>query len=97
MKLQAWITCSGNKASSAIYCESCKKPIDYYQKMVINARNQMNFQQEKLLQKNIEVKKYEKMKEKGLLQIFRTVETWMKQNKWMISLFNISCIEEFRC
>lgn len=40
------------------------KTINHYQKMVINARNHMNFHQEKLTQKNIEVKKYEKMKEK---------------------------------
>lgn len=43
-----------------------EKTIDHYQKMVANARNQMNFQQEKLMEKNIEVKKYEKMQEKDL-------------------------------
>ena len=32
--------------------------------MVVHARNQMNFYQEKLMQKNIEVKKYEVLKEK---------------------------------
>ena len=35
----------------------------------MNARNQMNFYQEKLMQKNIEVKKYEKMKEKDKVDI----------------------------
>ena len=35
----------------------------------------MHFHQEKLMQKNIEVKKYEKMKEKGKLEFLRGVET----------------------
>ncbi|WP_026585534.1 flagellar export protein FliJ [Bacillus sp. J33] len=43
-----------------------EKSIGHYQKMVANARSQMNFQQEKLMEKNIEVKKYEKMKERDL-------------------------------
>ncbi|MFD2443523.1 flagellar export protein FliJ [Bacillus sp. CGMCC 1.16607] len=42
-----------------------EKTIEHYQKMVMNARNRMNFLQEKLLEKNIEVKKYVKMKEKS--------------------------------
>ncbi|WP_442599499.1 flagellar export protein FliJ [Neobacillus sp. D3-1R] len=41
-----------------------EKTIEHYQKMVMNARNRMNFLQEKLQEKNIEVKKYTKMKEK---------------------------------
>jgi flagellar FliJ protein len=41
--------------------------IDHYQKLVQNARNQMLFYQEKLMEKNIEVKKYEIMKEKDRL------------------------------
>ena len=44
-----------------------QKTIDHDQKMVVNARNQMNFYQEKLMQKNIEVKKYEMLKEKDKL------------------------------
>lgn len=41
-----------------------EKTIQHYQKMVINARNRMNLRQEKLMEKNIEVKKYEKIREK---------------------------------
>lgn len=37
--------------------------IDYYQQMVIHARNQMEFHRERLLEKNVEVKKYEKIKQ----------------------------------
>lgn len=43
-----------------------EKTIQHYQKMVINARNRMNLHQEKLMEKNIEVKKYEKIREKDL-------------------------------
>ncbi|MGP7817504.1 flagellar export protein FliJ [Niallia sp. 01092] len=42
------------------------KLIDHSQKMVVNARNSMNFYQEKLMEKNIEVKKFSKMKEKDV-------------------------------
>ncbi|WP_226643904.1 flagellar export protein FliJ [Mesobacillus subterraneus] len=45
-----------------------EKSIDHYQKVVMNARNIMNFQQVKLMEKNQEVKKYEKIKEKDQLQ-----------------------------
>ncbi len=51
-----------------------QKSIDQYQKMVINARNHMNFNQEKLLQKNIEVKKYVKMKEKSKMEYFEELK-----------------------
>lgn len=45
-----------------------EKSIAHYQKVVMNARNIMNFQQGKLMEKNQEVKKYEKIKEKDHLQ-----------------------------
>lgn len=44
-----------------------QKSIEFYQRMVINARTRMNLFQEKLLEKNVEVKKYEKIKEKDFL------------------------------
>lgn len=44
-----------------------QKSIEFYQKMVINARTRMNLFQEKLMEKNVEVKKYEKIKEKDFL------------------------------
>ncbi|WP_394232530.1 flagellar export protein FliJ [Niallia oryzisoli] len=51
-----------------------QKSIEQYQQMVLNARNHMIFQQEKLMQRNIEVKKYEKMKEKGLREFLDEVK-----------------------
>ncbi|XJZ28499.1 flagellar export protein FliJ [Bacillota bacterium Lsc_1132] len=45
-----------------------QKSIEFYQKMVMNARTRMNLIQEKLMEKNVEVKKYEKIKEKDFLQ-----------------------------
>jgi flagellar protein FliJ len=45
-----------------------EKSIAHYQKVVMNARNIMNYQQVQLMEKNIEVKKYEKIKEKDHLQ-----------------------------
>lgn len=44
-----------------------QKSIEFYQKMVLNARTRMNLFQEKLVEKNVEVKKYEKIKEKDFL------------------------------
>lgn len=41
-----------------------EKTIEHNQKMVVNARNTMSFYQEKLVEKNLEVKKYMKIKEK---------------------------------
>ena len=47
------------------FIHNLQKTIDHDQKVVVHTRNQMNFYQDKLLQKNIEVKKYEVLKEKG--------------------------------
>lgn len=49
------------------FIHNLQKTIDHEQKVVVHTRNQMNFYQDKLLQKNIEVKKYEVLKEKGKL------------------------------
>jgi len=38
------------------------KSIHYYQELVMNARNRMNWCETQLIEKNVEVKKYEKMK-----------------------------------
>jgi flagellar protein FliJ len=45
-----------------------EKSIAHYQKVVMNARNIMNYQQVQLMEKNQEVKKFEKIKEKDHLQ-----------------------------
>ncbi|PTY85886.1 flagellar export protein FliJ, partial [Heyndrickxia sporothermodurans] len=46
------------------FITNLEKSIKHYQDLVINARNQMNWYEQKLQEKNIEVKKYEKLKEK---------------------------------
>jgi flagellar protein FliJ len=51
-----------------------EKMIEHYQKMVVNARNRMLLFQEKLLEKNIEVKKYEKIREKDYLQFTEDIK-----------------------
>ncbi|WP_338452050.1 flagellar export protein FliJ [Niallia oryzisoli] len=56
------------------FIDNLQKSIEQYQQMVQNARNHMLFQQEKLMQKNIEVKKYEKMKEKGLHEFLEEIK-----------------------
>jgi len=61
--------------------ENLKKVIDHQQQIVINTRNQMNFFQEKLKEKNIEVKKYEKIREKDF-ENYQLVEKF-EDNKQM--------------
>ncbi|MCK1996163.1 flagellar FliJ protein [Paenisporosarcina quisquiliarum] len=46
------------------YIEGLQKRIDIIQKEVIQARSKMNWMEEKLLEKSLEVKKFEKIKEK---------------------------------
>ncbi|MBM7603320.1 flagellar FliJ protein [Metabacillus crassostreae] len=46
------------------FVTNIEKTIAHYQKLVSLTRNRMNEQQVKLMQKNIEVKKYEKLKQK---------------------------------
>lgn len=48
------------------FIENHEKTIEHYQKMVINARNRMNLYREKLMDKNVEVKKFEKIREKDM-------------------------------
>lgn len=50
------------------FISNIEKTIEHYQKMVINARNRMLLFQDKLTEKNIEVKKYEKIREKDYLK-----------------------------
>ncbi|MFC5463765.1 flagellar export protein FliJ [Lederbergia graminis] len=51
-----------------------QKTIDHYQRLVINARNTMNFREEQLKESNIEMKKYEKMKEKSYKYYLKMVD-----------------------
>ena len=64
-----------------LFVENLKKVIDHQQQIVINTRNQMNFFQEKLKEKNIEVKKYEKIREKDF-ENYQLVEKF-EDNKQM--------------
>jgi len=47
-----------------LYISNLLETISYWQSKVIASRNEMNFWEEKLLASNIEVKKYEKIKDK---------------------------------
>lgn len=49
----------------ARYIDALDKQIDITQQKVINSRSKMQWYEEQLLEKNIEVKKFEKMKELG--------------------------------
>ena len=46
------------------FMDSLEEMISHYQQEVITARNQMNKSQNMLIEKNVEVKKYEKIREK---------------------------------
>ncbi|MFJ8063821.1 flagellar export protein FliJ [Psychrobacillus sp. NPDC096426] len=50
------------------YIEGLQKRIDVVQKEVIQARSKMNWFEEKLVEKSLEVRKFEKMKEKDFEQ-----------------------------
>ena len=59
------------------FITNLERTISYYQDLVIQARNRMNWCEEKLVDMNVEVKKYEKMKENDLhrfLQMNQQVE-----------------------
>ncbi|EHL76887.1 MULTISPECIES: flagellar export protein FliJ [Bacillus] len=47
-----------------LFISNLEKMIDYQQQLVMNARNRMFWFENQLKEKNIEVKKYEKIKEK---------------------------------
>jgi len=52
------------------YLESLEKKIEKQQIMVNNARNRMQHLQKQLMEKNIEVKKFEKLREKDVRKFF---------------------------
>ena len=54
------------------FINNLSKMIEHSQQMVVNARNSMNYYQQKLIDKNLEVKKFVKIKEKDLLQFIHT-------------------------
>ncbi len=50
------------------FITNLEKSISYYQNLVIQARNRMNWYEDQLASMNIEVKKYEKIREKDYKQ-----------------------------
>jgi flagellar FliJ protein len=56
------------------FIANLQSSIEYYQKMVMNARNRMNHYQEKLIESNVEVQKYVKMKEKDFLHYLNGIK-----------------------
>ncbi|MGR3763861.1 flagellar export protein FliJ [Rossellomorea sp. NS-SX7] len=59
------------------FITNLEKTIAYYQDLVIQARNRMNWYEEKLVDMNVEVKKYEKIREKDFGLFLRN----MKENE----------------
>ncbi|MFB5281444.1 flagellar export protein FliJ [Peribacillus sp. Hz7] len=64
-----------------LFMGNLEKLIEQCQKDVIQARYRMNLQQERLKEKNIEVKKYEKIKEKDFQKFLEVVKE--AENKQM--------------
>lgn len=62
------------------FLENHERQIRHYQKRVIETRNKMNFYHQMLIEKNIEVKKYEKIKEKDL-QLFMEQQNQMENQQ----------------
>ncbi|WP_044337399.1 flagellar export protein FliJ [Rossellomorea aquimaris] len=56
------------------FITNLEKTISYHQDLVIQARNRMNWYEEKLVDMNVEVKKYEKMKEKDLHRFLQSIQ-----------------------
>ncbi|MBW3113870.1 flagellar biosynthesis chaperone FliJ [Bacillus sp. MCCB 382] len=56
------------------FITNLEKTISYYQDLVIQARNRMNWYEEKLVDMNVEVKKYEKMKEKDFKRFLENIQ-----------------------
>ena len=64
-----------------LFMGNLEKLIEQCQKEVMQARYKMNLQQDRLKEKNIEVKKYEKIKEKDLQKYLEVVK--VAENKQM--------------
>lgn len=63
------------------FVTSLERTISHYQQLVIEAREQMFLKQAKLAEVNIEVKKYEKMKENHEKAVREAIEA--AENQWM--------------
>ncbi len=56
------------------FLENHEKMIAHYQKRVMETRSKMQFYHQLLIEKNVEVKKYEKIKEKDFQRYFNTMK-----------------------
>jgi flagellar protein FliJ len=64
-----------------VFLDNLEKIIEHYQKEVIQARNKLNLFQNILHEKNMEVKKYEKMQEKDFNRFLEVIK--VHENKLM--------------
>ncbi|WP_153123695.1 flagellar export protein FliJ [Peribacillus tepidiphilus] len=64
-----------------VFLDNLEKIIEHYQKEVIQARNKLNLFQNILHEKNMEVKKYEKMQEKDFNRFLEIIK--VHENKLM--------------
>ncbi|MCM3110152.1 flagellar export protein FliJ [Lederbergia lenta] len=72
------------------FISNLEKTIEHHQIVVMNARNKMNWREEELKESNIEMKKYEKLKE-------RNYKSYMKELSQLenMQLDEISAIQYF--
>ncbi|MBA9024868.1 flagellar export protein FliJ [Peribacillus huizhouensis] len=68
------------------FMDNLENIITHYQKEVVQARQAMNIQQSKLMEKNIEVKKYEKIKEKDFQKFLERIKEGENKNMDEISI-----------
>ncbi|CAH0346189.1 flagellar export protein FliJ [Bacillus sp. CECT 9360] len=69
-----------------LFMDNLEKIIDHYQKAVIEERYKMTLQQEKLMEKNIEVKKYEKIRERDFQRFMEALKDIENKNMDEISI-----------
>ncbi|WP_028392850.1 flagellar export protein FliJ [Bacillus cihuensis] len=68
------------------FMDNLENIITHFQKEVVQARQAMNIQQSKLMEKNIEVKKYEKIKEKDFQKFLERIKEGENKNMDEISI-----------
>jgi len=71
-----------------------EKSISYYQQLLIKARNRLNWNQQQLQEKNIEVKKFEKIKDKDYQSFLQDIRT--QEEKQMDEISNLQFFRNVR-
>jgi flagellar protein FliJ len=69
-----------------LFMDNLEKIIEHYQKTVIEARYRMTLQQDKLMEKNMEVKKYEKIRERDFQRFLDAIKETENKNMDEISI-----------